>query len=242
MKGKKTNTWKRHWRLWMLAGFALVSGAGIYVLAGYFLHPHTLPIHSIQIKNEFRNLDKVSLQQVLVKAIDGGFFSVDLNKLRDAALSAPWVAEAKVTRVWPDKLVVEVVEQKPIALWGADALLNERGEVFRPKKGMGKPPPLRFEGDEDKARLMLDFFITEQKAFWQQGKSIRDVRLDRRGEWRLKLADGTTIVVGKEQMDKRIRRLLAVYSALEQSEKRPLRVDLRYEQGFAVSWRSEEKG
>ena len=241
MKGRKSS-FSRHWRLWALTGFALLSSAGIYALAGYLMNPQTLPIRNIQIKNEFRNLDKVSLQQALLKAIDGGFFSVDLNRLRDAALSAAWVAKAKVTRVWPDRLVVEVVEQTPIARWGKDALLNDRGEVFHPRKGVSKSLPLQFNGDEDKAPIMLDFFVREQRAFRGIGKSIREVDLDKRGEWRLKLTDGTDIVVGKEQMDKRIQRLLGVYSALEQSEKKPRRVDLRYEQGFAVSWRSEEKG
>ncbi|WP_457667033.1 cell division protein FtsQ/DivIB [Thiolapillus sp.] len=241
MRNRKSS-FTRHWRLWTLTGFVLLSGAGIYALSGYLMDPQVLPIRHIQIKNEFRNLDKVSLQQALLKAIDGGFFNVDLNRLRDAALSAAWVAEAKVTRVWPDKLVVEVVEQTPIANWGKDALLNDRGEVFRPRRGISKTLPLRFHGDEDKAPLMLDFFIREQRAFRKLGKSIREVDLDQRGEWRLKLTDGTDIVVGKEQMDERIQRLLGVYSALEQSEKKPRRVDLRYEQGFAVSWRSEEKG
>ncbi|WP_456418534.1 cell division protein FtsQ/DivIB [Thiolapillus sp.] len=242
MKGRKMNSLFRRWRLWALGGFALASAAGLYALAGYLMNPQVLPIRSIQIKNEFRNLDKVSLQQALLKAIDGGFFSVDLHKLREAALSAAWVAEARVTRVWPDKLVVEVVEQRPIANWGEDALLNASGEVFRPQRKPDKPLSLRFNGDEDKAALMLDFFVTEQKMFREHGMSIREVDLDKRGEWRLKLTDGTTIVVGKEQMGKRIRRLLGVYAVLEQAEKKPLRVDLRYEQGFAVSWRAEEKG
>ncbi len=242
MKGKKTKVLARRWRLWVLAGFAVTSVAGFYVLAGYLMNPQVMPVRSIQIKNEFRNLDKVSLQQALLKAIDGGFFSVDLRKLRAAALSAAWVAEAKVTRVWPDKLLVEVVEQTPIASWGEDALLNANGEVFRPQRKPDKQLPLRFNGDEDKASLMLDFFITGQKMFRQYGMSIREVDLDKRGEWRLKLTNGTTIVVGKEQMDKRIKRLLGVYAVLEQAQRKPLRVDLRYEQGFAVSWREEEKG
>ncbi|WP_456376935.1 cell division protein FtsQ/DivIB [Thiolapillus sp.] len=242
MKGKKSNSLIRRWRLWLLAGFAAASGAGFYALAGYLMNPQVLPIRSIQIKNEFRNLDKVGLQQALLKAIDGGFFSVDLHQLRAAALSAAWVAEARVTRVWPDKLVVEVVEQTPIASWGKDALLNANGEVFRPQRKPDKQLPLRFNGDEDKAELMLDFFVREQRAFRKHGMSIREVDLDKRGEWRLKLTDGTTIVVGKEQMNKRIKRLLGVYAVLEQAQRKPLRVDLRYEQGFAVSWRSEEKG
>lgn len=241
MTRQTSNLLARRWRLWLLMGFVAASAAGFYVLQAYLLDPRVLPIRSIQIKNEFHNLDKVGLQQALLKAIDGGFFSVDLNKLRRAALASAWVAEARVSRVWPDKLIVEVVEQTPIASWGQDALLNTRGEVFHPQRKPDRFPLLHFVGDEDKSAAMLDFYVTQKQAFRQLGMSIREVTLDRRGEWQLTLADGTTIVVGKEKMDRRIRRLLGVYSALSQSEKKPLRVDLRYEQGFAVSWRSEEK-
>lgn len=242
MKGKRASLLARRWRLWSLMGFSALCAASLYLLVGYLMSPQVLPIRSIQIKNEFRNLDKVSLQQALLKAIDGGFFSVDLSKLRVAALSSAWVAEARVTRVWPDKLVVEVVEQMPIASWGETALLNAKGEVFHPRRGLKKHLPLRFNGDERKAGVMLDFFIAGQKAFRQRGMSIREVDLDQRGEWQLQLTDGTTIVVGKEQMERRIQRLLGVYTALQQTGQKPLRIDLRYEQGFAVSWRSEEKG
>ena len=242
MKRQKSTLLARRWRLWALMGFVAVSAAGFYVLQGYLMDPRVLPIRSIQIKNEFRNLDKVALQQALLKAIDGGFFSVDLRKLRHAALGSAWVAEARVSRVWPDKLIVEVVEQTPIASWGQDALLNARGEVFHPQRKPDRSLPLRFVGEEDKSAAMLDFYVTQKQAFRQQGMSIREVKLDKRGEWQLKLTDGTTIVVGKEGMDRRIRRLLSVYSVLERNNQKPLRVDLRYEQGFAVSWRSEEKG
>jgi cell division protein FtsQ len=238
---KKSSSANKSWRLWLLMGFVLMSVAGIYTLSGYLMSPEVLPIRSIQIKNEFRNIDKASLQQSLLKAIDGGFFSVDLHKLRDAALSLAWVAEARVTRDWPDKLIVEVVEQKPIARWGKNALLNSEGQVFHPEKEFTKTLPLRFFGDEDKSELMLNFFVTEQKKFRELGLSIAELSLDRRGEWRITLTSGLEVVVGKEKMKQRLQRWMGVYQVLNQMDKNPERVDLRYEQGFAVNWQSGEK-
>ncbi len=242
MKGRRRQGYfQRHWRLLVLAGFVLLVGAGSWGLGHYLMDPATLPIRRIQVKGEFRNLDRENIEQILAQALDGGFFGLDLRRLREAVLSSPWVADARVTRVWPDRLVVDVTEEQAIAHWGRDGLLNERGQVFHPRNPLKKRLPLHFSGDESKAPLMLDFFVQEQPRFRELGLSISALFLDKRGEWRLELADGTLIVVGKEDMDRRIRRLLGVYPVLEQQTRRPEKVDLRYEQGFAVSWRPEEK-
>ncbi len=242
MKGRgQQGGFQRHWRLLVLVGFALLVAVGSWGLGRYLMDPRTLPIRSIQVKGEFRNLDRENIEQVLARAVDGGFFSLDLKRLRDAVVGSPWVADARVTRVWPDRLVVDVTEEKAIAHWGKDGLLNERGQVFHPRNKLRKRLPLRFEGDESKAPVMLDFFVREQRRFRKRGLSISALSLDKRGEWRLELADGTVIVVGKEDMDRRIMRLLGAYPALEQEARRPEKVDLRYEQGFAVSWRPEEE-
>ncbi|BAO43507.1 cell division protein FtsQ/DivIB [Thiolapillus brandeum] len=238
---RRQNVVFRHWRLLGLLGFALVLVAGGWGLARYLMDPHTLPIRAIQVKGEFRNLDRENVEQVLAKAVDGGFFSLDLGHLRDAVMASPWVADARITRVWPDRLVVDVTEEQAIARWGDDGLLNKQGEVFHPRKRLNKPLPLSFRGDESKAPVMLDFFVREQPGFRQHGMAIRAVTLDKRGEWRLELVDGTRIVIGKENMHARIRRLLGAYPVLEQEPRRPQTVDLRYEQGFAVSWRPEEQ-
>lgn len=242
MKGRKRQGWlQRHWRLLVLAGFVLLVGLGSWGLGRYLMDPDALPIRRIQVKGEFRNLDRENIEQVLAKTLDGGFFSLDLRRLREAVIGSPWVADARVTRVWPDRLVVDVTEQKAIAHWGKDGLLNDRGQVFHPHKQLKKRLPLRFDGDESKAPVMLDFFVRAQPRFRKRGLSISALSLDRRGEWRLKLVDGTLIVVGKEDMDRRITRLLGVYPALEREARTPQKVDLRYEQGFAVSWRPGEK-
>ncbi len=241
MKKRKQGFVSRHGRLLGLLGLVLMLGLGGMGLGQYLLNPQNLPIRSIQVKGKFRHLDQENIEQVLAKALDGGFFSLDLHRLRKAILASPWVADAHITRIWPDRLLVDVTEEQPIAHWGRDGLLNAQGEVFHPRKGLKKRLPLRFSGDESKAALMLDFFVREQPRFIRQGKSIQAVILDRRGEWRLELTDGTRIIVGKENMDQRIVRLLGVYPVLEQEARRPEKVDLRYEQGFAVSWRPEEK-
>ena len=227
--------------LLLLTAFVVVTGGLLVAVVDYLRDPANLPIRTIRIENEFRHLDRTALQKTLGAAVDGGFFSVDLGRVREAALSLPWVAEARVTRVWPDRLLVEVTEQLALARWNDDGLVNAKGEVFRPREA-GRPSlPLHFRGPEGKAAEMLGFYRRIAPAFRQRGLRIRSVELDPRGEWRLGLRDGMVVVVGREQKDFRIERLLGVYAVLANNERKIGRIDLRYEQGFAVRWR-EGKG
>ncbi len=220
------------------AGLVAVGGVSYRYLAD----PMRMPVRTIRVENHFRHLDRIELQRVLSAAVDGGFFSVDLEKVRSAALSLPWVAEARVRRVWPDRLQVKIVEQNPLARWNDKALVNAAGEIFRPRKLPRDLPKLRLRGPDDQTRRMIRFYQQIVPRLARRGMGIQELVLDKRGEWRLLLNRGVTLVLGREGVLRRLDRLLAVYPVLRREERSVSRIDLRYEQGFAVAWRAEEKG
>ncbi len=215
---------------------ALVAVGGV-VLHRWLMDPQRWPVRTVGIQDNFRHLDRRELQQALVAAVDGSFFGVDLQAVRAAALALPWVAEARVRRIWPDRLEVEITEQTPVARWNDDGLVNLRGEVFKPRK-VEAAPLVHFRGPEGKAGEMLEFYRGAAPLFARRGLHIGEIRLDRRGEWRLQLDPGPMVVVGRERTAFRIRRLLEVHPVLvREQEGRPMRrIDLRYDQGFAVAW------
>ncbi len=50
-------------------------------------------------------------------------FSFKVDAARDEVLNDPWVKSATVRKVYPDTIVVDVVERKPVALW------QSKGEI-----------------------------------------------------------------------------------------------------------------
>ncbi|MGH8034946.1 MAG: cell division protein FtsQ/DivIB, partial [Lysobacterales bacterium] len=61
--------------------------------------------------------------------------------------------------------------------------------------------------------------------------------LDARGAWSLRLNKGTRINLGRDQATERLARLMNSWSTLlYEHELPPVRVDLRYSNGFAVDW------
>ena len=59
--------------------------------------------------------------------------SVNLSLMRRRLLTHPWIAEAEVKRELPDKIVITIRENEPLALidLGKRFLINEYGEIFK---------------------------------------------------------------------------------------------------------------
>ncbi|HET9427688.1 MAG TPA: cell division protein FtsQ/DivIB [Allosphingosinicella sp.] len=60
---------------------------------------------------------------------------VDLEGTRERLLQFGWVKEARISRRWPDTLVVDVVERQPMAIWQNNqqlSLIDGEGVVLEP--------------------------------------------------------------------------------------------------------------
>ena len=222
--------------------FSAALVAAMVAAKQYLSNPRNLPVKTVAIKGKFRHLDRDNLRRVMSKAIDGGFFTTDIQRIRQAGLSLPWVDEVSITRVWPDQLIMEVPEQQPVARWGEKALVNGRGQVFYPVKPMRKWPELRLSGADEKAPVVLGFYARVKAGFAARGLQIRSLALDERAEWNIRLDNGLEIVLGRNDAAERLNRFLGLYAEISAKELKPVRVDLRYEQGFAVDWQEQDTG
>lgn len=228
--------------LTVLLVFSVVLVVVLVATRHYLSNPRNMPIKTMLIKGKFRHLDRDNLRRVMSKAIDGGFFTTDIQRIRKAGQSLPWVDDVSISRVWPDKLIMEVSEQRPVARWRAKALVNGRGQVFYPVKPMLKWPELQLSGLDEKAPEVLAFHAQVSAGFILRDLRIQSLALDERTEWTIGLDDGLQIVVGRKHAAARLRRFLRLYDAISNQELKPVRVDLRYEQGFAVDWREQDTG
>lgn len=141
--------------------FALVAGVG----AGYhhLSQPGRLPLRVVEVKGELQHLTHALVRDTASAAIDGGFFTCDMQRLRAAILAMAWVDDVSIRRVWPDKLSMTVTEHVPLARWGDDGLIDVRGHVFRPDSTAGYESLVRLHGPE------------EVNAVWSNSSSRRSL-------------------------------------------------------------------
>lgn len=219
------------------AGFVLLLGG---VVAGYryLTQPGRLPLRVVDVSGEFQHLRREQIQQTVIKVIDGGFFSCDMQKLRAAVLELAWVEDVSIRRVWPDKLSMIVTEQVPLARWGEDALINVAGGVFRPPVLDDYSGLVKLHGPEGSEQRVVGFYQAAVPAARARALQISEIELDMRRHWWMRFDNGLTVSLGREDTYHRLAQFFRVYPSLASDmAHQPERVDMRYAHGFAVRWR-----
>ena len=141
------------------------------------------------------------------------------------------------------KIIIYVVDQKPIAHWNGDFLINENGKAFQAdiKRLVEKLPA--FFGPEGSEKVALENFRNLNKLLDFSQLSIDELVLSERFAWQLILDDGVTINLGRDNRVERIQRFMDVYPQIKLNTKQGQQVDyvdLRYDTGLAVGWKTTD--
>ncbi len=183
--------------------------------------------------------------QVLDK-VQGNFFSVRLQDVKDAFEALPWVRHASVRRAWPNGLIVSIEEQKPLGVWGKpdqQKLLNVHGEVFDGSVAEldENSPLIEFSGPDGSGKEVLRLYQKASTWFKPWDAEVKSLALSDRYAWHIKLSNGVRIEFGREEeqakgaLDQRVAQLLQYWPQVQQKwPNRVDAVDLRYPNGFTV--------
>lgn len=198
--------------------------------------PVLLPVRVVSIEGEMHGLSRDELQQTIGAEISGGILTQDLTTLRTRVQRLPWVERATVRRIWPDCIQLTVHEHTAIARWNDNGLVTERGVVFRPNDAR-LPAGLARLGaaDDTHAPEVVARFRDWGARLLALGLIVDGVRRDARGDWSIELLGGTQVLLGTDDVERRLQRLVAAYGEIE-AIGIPTRLDLRYSNGLAVRW------
>jgi len=204
--------------------------------------PDRLPVRHIEITGEFTHLRTSDIEQRVAQVLDGGFLDLDMHQVRAAVMALPWVGQASVRRVWPDTLRMHVVEQVPLARWNGEALVNPRGQVFRPEHLTALDGLPHLYGEEEMAPEVVAFYLRLQAGGVPDGLEIAELAHNQRGEWRVVFDNHLKLILGGEDLGVRLAAFSRIYPQLAVHMGRlPLRIDMRYEHGFAVQWQPADE-
>lgn len=219
---------------WSLA-VALVALPVVAVLNGWIAGDRW-PMRKLAVTGEFRQVDEQAVREAVLPLVGNGFFAVDLDEVRDAVAQLPWVEHVDVRKRWPDRLEVSLSEHMPVARWAGDRMLAEDGDLFPAPPGAGADLPL-FDGPDGRASELMALHSLARPLFLPVGRRIDVVRLSARGSWTLVLDDGTELEAGRGDPQARLARFARMLPQLEADPTRRVRrADLRYTNGFAVTW------
>ena len=138
------------------------------------------------------------------------FFGVDLDAARDRTESLPWVDRAVVRRLWPNRIVVQIVETKPYALWqneGRLHLLAETGALIVPVEAMDSVPTgLRtyIGANAPVAAQSMEAMLAPYNEIWQRVESLVQFPS---GRWDLHLKNNMVVKLPAQDVETAVQRL-----------------------------------
>ncbi len=229
------------WSGRVLGLLLVVSLLGL--LLDHLADPATLPISKIRVQGALVHVTEPMLRQAISGKVAGGYFNIDVGRIRKAVESLPWVKSASVKRIWPDAVSIRVVEQQALARWSHGGLINLAGEVFRPAASrLPKHLPL-LVAPKTMNRTVSAYYREFSTLLASQDLAIERIELDARRSIRLDLNNKIQLVLGRRMQKKRLQRFIRVYDA-ELTTRAALirRIDLRYSNGMAVQWRNINNG
>jgi cell division protein FtsQ len=213
--------------LYTLAGLAAAYGVVLYVL-----HLPIFPLRQVEVTGAPERVTYAQVTEIVRTEFRGNFFTLDLPGVRAAFEKLPWVRAVQVRRHWPDRLQISLEEHVPLARWGNEALVNLHGEVFRAAYDGELPVFVGPPGTEKEIAIQYEFF---RRALEPIRETPVMVQVSPRWAWEVRLAAGTTLALGREQVEARIARYVAAHQrTIEPLRRRIDYVDLRYSNGFAV--------
>jgi cell division protein FtsQ len=220
---------------WMLA-ITLIALPIVGVLQGWFAADRW-PVRQLQVQGDLTHVSSDELKSAVAPSLRAGFFALDLDRVRDAVAALPWVAQVEARKRWPDTLKLRVRELHPIAHWGEGRLLGEDNRLFVVPGADGVPNLPHLSGPDDRVAYVLAFYSEAQREFAPFRLRVGSVELSERGSWTLTLANGASIVIGRDMPEQRLARFIEVMPKLMSGRSAGfVYADLRYSNGFAVKW------
>jgi len=204
----------------------------LYASFVFVVHLPIFPLREVRLVEQPRHVQRAHIEAAVKKELRGTFFTIDLALARRGFEAMPWVRKADVRRQWPDRIEVRIEEHEPLARWGTLGLVNVQGEIFEASYA-GKLPV--FNGPAGASKEMAIQYAYFRKSLEPLGREPVQVNVSARRAWSLRIDTGTTLELGRNDLENRLARFVQNYERTAQYLGRRVDyVDLRYSNGFAV--------
>ena len=222
---------------WILLSIALaVLAVGLYSLYKVMTDA---TVAQLQVVGTNSDIENQQLQQHLSPIIQDNYFTSDLERIRDQALTVSWVDRVVVSRAWPNAIRVRVMPRHAIARWGTGRLLSDNGDVFSEAVVKTHPNLPLLHGPVSQSKMMMRRYNEINQLFHPANLRLKELYLTERMTWFMQFDSGLRIIVDQDQTMTKLQRL----SQLAQNDLKPMwsnisAIDLRYRNGLSIQWKN----
>jgi cell division protein FtsQ len=198
--------------------------------------PPNLQIEGVKYTN------KEMVLKIFEEDLGRSVFMLPLDKRRIELMSKPWIREATVSRLWPNRVTVQIVERKPVAFvkreGGAETTVIDSDGVL-----MEAPPSATFslpvvqgvgpEVEEDARRLRMR---RVERLIKDLGDHVREIgEIDSSDSENLRVVQpfrgrAVTLILGNRNFKMRYENFLSMADQLMEKLPNAITFDLRLEE------------
>lgn len=229
----------------LLVVFVLLLLGGV---TWWLLRHPAFAIQAITVQGEVTRNNAITLRANVMPQLQGNFFTIDLDRTKEAFEAVPWVRGAVVHRDFPNRLRTVLVEHEPMALWGeesANKMVNQQSRVFEANVedlDIDKLPCLK--GPDAQSQTVVQMYRHLLPIFEAMDMGIDQLELTPRGSWRVLTDRGALLELGRGTETEITAQLQVFFKTLSQVTARYGRTpnalagaDLRHKDGYALRLR-----
>lgn len=202
-------------------------------------------LSSLVIKGDVAHNDISSIRNKMNSTLKGNFYNIELLKTKQAFESIPWINQAVVKRVYPDRIEVKLSEFKPVAIWGSRddlKLIDDQGVAFEADAEEAEYDQMpQLIGPDGQGKVILEMYKHLATAFLPLQNKLNVLELNARGSWMATLEGGARIELGRGSVVSVIERANKFANSAEQMliklNKKIIDIeyiDLRHTDGYAM--------
>ncbi|MFT6836434.1 MAG: cell division protein FtsQ [Francisellaceae bacterium] len=211
---------------------------GLLCYAWIYSHQDNhFPIQHVKILGNYKYVPQKKLQKEITAFTDKGYFNVNVSRLRNMIVSLPGIKSVEVKRIWPNTVSITIQQQSAFAQWNKHEILSKQATIFTPRNRINQNDLPQFIGANHNAKLMIKMYQSLQVM---TGNLYQIKTLSYIGnQWEIILDSNTKIMLGNNEVQKRLEQFIKYYPILSQTHKDEMITyfDARYPSGFSIKWK-----
>jgi len=199
---------------------------------------HT-PVELVRIAGDLTEIERQEVRAAVIETLDSAVAGV--VDVVEAIEALGWTRDTRVSRIGPGVIDVSVRRESLAARWGNAKYVTTGGEVVgAPGLPVEEETLPKLSGTLSTSAEAMQVYGKLSARLADVGLTLKTLQETEVGGWELILEDDVVVMLGAQDINGRLERVVAVYEdALALQMEKVDRIDARYGSGVAVRWRDE---
>lgn len=204
------------------------------ILSGYKIHNSNLLNTEINWQIDPKITENKDYYNNIISEFLQNKYLINITKIVNILEQQPLIKNAKVKRVYWNKLNINLTTHKISMRWKNEGYISDTGVLFKPKKMLDSNAPIARVKEQE-----VFVFFNDYNEYQNIISPLIITEFERDKIDKIKINTGAIIILGAKHQTKRLEKFLQIYDKLKNTSNRIAKkgiFDMRYTKGFALSY------